>query len=413
MAKEEFEQEVHARHEAELEMARLKQQIVEQASKLATMTSEKRREEHLQRRSQEVKSSLQGMERDLAKLTVERDLTVAEVAELVAMQDGRADLMKDSHSAGTSAITRNLSVRLEGVKEKYRKEIDELTFERDALLIEIEELKQSREVFLEETAALNARNDELNEVLSQVSRQIDRANQDAARMQHMQASLRDPQGKGQGAGFLPFGKQNRHPNGSPSISSSNDTHFNLSTPVNQTSDPGHEMKVVKPEKIEPAPVVKKFKWMKPKLSDSAKNAGQNIASALPMGQSPPVPPKPSAPSPTPLQASQRNLSNEIVVREHLFQPFNVLRPTRCFACQKNMWGQSEVRCALCGQACHSKCLQNLPTSCNQPFSRGDEPTEPAGPSMFGKDLVEQAQLEQRSVPLVVEKCIQAVEALGE
>ncbi|CAD6899616.1 unnamed protein product [Tilletia laevis] len=104
----------------------------------------------------------------------------------------------------------------------------------------------------------------------------------------------------------------------------------------------------------------------------------------------------------------------MVVREHLFQPFNILRPIRCFACQKNMWGQSEVRCALCAQSCHSKCLQNLPTSCLRPYSGpgGGEPAEPSGPSMFGRDLIEQAAAEGRDVPIIVEKCVAAVESSG-
>lgn len=108
-------------------------------------------------------------------------------------------------------------------------------------------------------------------------------------------------------------------------------------------------------------------------------------------------------------------NGEIVVKEHLFIPYGILRPTRCFACQKNMWGQSETKCSLCNQVCHIKCLQSLPTSCNQPFTRSDDVTvEYSGPSMFGRALIEQVQSEEadRKTPLVVEKCIQAVENLG-
>lgn len=453
MAKQDFHAEVQARHEAELEMAALKRQLVEQASKLTSMATERKQQEHLQNRSKEVRSTLQGMERDLAKLTVERDLTVAEVAELVALQDGSSPLPKDmklnpESAAGTgNSLTRNLSVRLEGVKEKYRKEIDELTFERDALLIEIEELKQSKEVFLEETHALNARNDELNTILSQLTRRVDIANQSHGLPKPPPVPtssgggrLGSSQGNGGGFGFG-FGKQHHHNKGlaSPTPGGGGNSDQNGIYP-NPGSDPASldttVQRAFKPEKIEPAPTAKKFKWMKPKLTESAKS----VASALPMGHSPPVPPKsagsansssmgpqgsnqnaslnPSnaANQQAGLQVSSspaRASSNEIVVREHLFQSFNVLRPIRCFACQKNMWGQSEVRCALCGQACHQRCLQNLPTSCNQPFSRGDENLEPVGPSMFGKDLVEQVAFEGSEIPLVVEKCIQAVETLGE
>ncbi len=130
---------------------------------------------------------------------------------------------------------------------------------------------------------------------------------------------------------------------------------------------------------------------------------------------PPVPPKgPGLGASTGATAMTRATSHDVVVREHLFQPFNVLMPTRCFACQKNMWGQSEMRCALCTQVCHSRCLQNLPVSCNQPYTRPEEgqADHVAGPSMFGRSLTEQAAHEGRDVPVIVEKCIQAVEAFG-
>lgn len=429
MAKEEFEQEVNARHEAELEMARLRRQLAEQALKLATANSEKRQHEQLERRSQDVKASLKGMERDLAKLTVERDLTVAEVAELVALQDGTAGSspstrssangVRSSTSTVDAAITQNLASRLEAVKSRYRKEIDELTIERDSLLIEIEELKQSKELFLEEAQSLNAKNEELNTMLGQLNRKIELAAQSRDQLPPLPALPRDltssspaaAQKSSGGVGFS-FGSRHKHvhkhtphnasisSHDAPPSSAGYDT-ISVDTAVQQ---------VIKPGKVEPAPVVKKFKWMKPKLSESTK---ANVFPAQ-AGSVPPVPPKgtgmSSAASAT---AMTRATSHDVVVREHLFQPFNVLRPTRCFACQKNMWGQSEMRCALCAQVCHSRCLQNLPVSCNQPYTRSEEgQADNVGPSMFGRSLTEQAAHEGRDVPLIVEKCIQAVEAFG-
>ncbi|PWZ03747.1 RhoGAP-domain-containing protein [Testicularia cyperi] len=430
MAKEEFEHEVNARHEAELEMARLKRQLAEQALKLASANSEKRQQEQLERRSQDVKASLQGMERDLAKLTVERDLTVAEVAELVSLQDGSAVSSANLITAD-SAITKSLATRLEAVKARYRKDIDELTLERDALLIEIEELKQSKDLFLEEAQSLNAKNDELNAVLAQLNRKVELASQAANAREQLPPLPRYnkdlPQQLGQqhqhqsstssskGAGAFGFGSRTRpiqkNTIGTPSISS----HDNApnSAGLDSISVDTAVQQVIKPEKIEPAPVVKKFKWMKPKLSDTSK---ANIL----LSNVPPVPPKAGGVvgSTTALVAGGPNgmtraTSNDLVVREHLFQPYNVLRPTRCLACQKNMWGQSEMRCSLCTQVCHSRCLQSLSFSCNQPYARPeDAQLEPAGPSMFGRELTEQASQESRDVPMIVEKCIQAVEAFG-
>lgn len=433
MAKEEFEHEVNARHEAELEMACLRRQLAEQALKLAAANSERRQQEQLERRSQDVKASLKGMERDLAKLTAERDLTVAEVAELVALQDGTAGLSpltvspsngtRSSTGAVDAAITQNLTSRLEAVKSRYRSEIDELTLERDSLLIEIEELKQSKELFLEEAQSLNAKNEELNTVLGQLNRKVELAAHTRDQLPALPAMPKDLSSSTKGSSGHGFGFGSRHKN----VHKHTAHNASISSHEAPPSSAGYDtisvdtavQQVIQPGRVEPAPVVKKFKWMKPKLSEATKAN----AHAPQSGVVPPVPPKGaglgsgggggSSSGSSSVAAMARATSHDVVVREHLFQPFNVLRPTRCFACQKNMWGQSEMRCAVCTQVCHSRCLQNLPVSCHQPYMRPDEGhAESGGPSMFGRLLTEQAAQEARDVPLIVEKCIQAVEAFG-
>lgn len=541
-AKTEFEQQVHAREEAELQMLKLKQQLSEQASKLTSVAKQEQRNERMARRSKDVKSSLEDMTRDLAKLTVERDMTVAEVAELIAMQDGRAPLPPsksppltqgpagdDSSSSSTSnkALQSRLSVRLDGVKAKYRKEISDLTNQRDELLLEIEDLRQSRDVYLEETEALNTRNEELNLLLSKLQSRVESLTAAEYAAQAARDSMTSTASKSSparppsnlaapgGGGAAPsaskgswFGGRSKqsssssssnHQHNTSSISSARDlpgyldrtpsaaggttttasSSLGIDTDATSMSSgargglalPPHQAVMARAEAAAAAAAAmtttssaaaKKFKWMKA----GAKSAGQGIASALPGVHSPPVPPKTAgslggvgstAGVNGGMGASSSGitngagsgggsalpLGNEVVVREHLFQPFNVLRPTRCFACQKNMWGQSEVRCALCGQVCHSKCLQSLSISCNQPYLGAagggaggaglgilDAGVNGGGdgsvaPTVFGRSLVEQVASEGRTpdsssssspqpllVPLLVEKCIAAVEANG-
>ncbi|CAO1614360.1 unnamed protein product [Sympodiomycopsis kandeliae] len=474
-AKTEFEQQVHAREEAELEMLVLRQKLSDQATKLTAFAKQERQQEMLATRSHNTRLSLEDMSKNLAKLTVERDMTAAEVAELIALQEGQHKAAgKDIAAEETTgkALQSRLSVRLDGVKARYRKEIADLTDQRNELLMEIEDLKQSRDVYLEETEALNTRNEELNVILSQLSSRVEAltAAETAGRSGTSATSSSNSNSTGSARGGFGFGfgggKTKNH-GGSPSISSTQENLLGSSsghsvadsdTTASSFSRGGINLQsqaaaIARAEALSaaasannaPQPAqAKKFKWMKP----MAKSAGQGLASALPIGQSvPPLPPKnvPSSapaiggthglPPPQPhlqqqaliqqhiqqqqqqqhlqQQQQQREQSLDMIVREHNFAPFNVLRPTRCFSCQKNMWGQSEVRCSTCGQICHSKCLPSLTISCSQPYLRGDEGApEPAGPSMFGRSLVEQALDESRDVPLIVEKCIQAVEANG-
>lgn len=441
-AREEYEQEVKARYDAEAEMLNLKREIHLQASKLAEMGAEKKQQEHLYKRNNEIKSSIDHMEKELANLRIERDLHAAEVAELSAA--------RQSDGLDDGVMEQNLISRLQSVKERYRGDIHKLIRERDELLLDVEEMRQTREVFLQEAQDLNARNDELNGVLVKLQQRIDHAQAAeklaAAKSREHQAQHNVHGSRGQAPGFVfGFNKNSKPSSSAASTSTAVDSHHG------GVSEPHEGLTVAAPvpiAKAEAAP--KKFKWMKGAKSsglEPVRNGGN--VNGVP-GVSPPVPPKPLTTSHqvnvsqaqlSPRQkhelihdknnthtsshhykASQDQHSNsangvsngEIVAKEHLFQPFNILRPVRCFACQKNMWGQSEMKCNFCHQVCHVRCLHSLPTSCNQPYTRHEEVTEPSGPSMFGRRLVEQMQSEgaDRTIPLVVEKCVQAVEKDG-
>jgi len=485
-ARDEYEQEVQARYDAESEMLSLKRQLHLQATKLTEMTTVRKQQEKLQGKSHLVKDSIQSMERDLTKLTVERDLTVAEVAELIALQDGRNLPL----NGNKESIKRSLALRLEGVKDRYRQELNDTLAERDALLIEIEELRQSRDVYAEETQALNSRNEELNATLALLNRRVEHAQIGSSSVGHRANQQHTPlpgipgrpnaaQVGGASAFGFGFGKQSRQTSGAHSNSTSTTAVDSIGSSLNSHSvlpvEHGGTIARVAPVPVTKAEAVpKKFKWKKTtKLTaETARNAGQQLANGLQgvINPSPPVPPKAPSQQSSPYahntapslqqqqQQQQQHLqqqqhpqqtqqhpqhhhqnsssqhqsnssdqtlspsgysngtstNGEVVVKEHLFQPFSVLRPMRCFACQKNMWGQSEMKCSLCNQVCHVRCLQSLPTSCNQPFTRSDEVSDYNGPSMFGRSLAEQVQSEgpDRITPLVVEKCIQAVEKMG-
>ncbi len=84
MAADEYEREVALRLEAEAEVARLRAQIHDKNARLSVITMDERRQANLQRRSKDLATNLNGLEKDISKLKTERDVTLAEVQELQA-----------------------------------------------------------------------------------------------------------------------------------------------------------------------------------------------------------------------------------------------------------------------------------------------------------------------------------------
>jgi hypothetical protein len=84
VAGEEYDKEVAMRRELEAEVTRLKAQVHTQTARLSVISGDERRQETLKRRSQDLASSLSGLERDISRLRAQRDMSVAEVEELQA-----------------------------------------------------------------------------------------------------------------------------------------------------------------------------------------------------------------------------------------------------------------------------------------------------------------------------------------
>lgn len=123
---------------------------------------------------------------------------------------------------------------------------------------------------------------------------------------------------------------------------------------------------------------------------------------------------------------------------HSFQPMSFLRPVKCGACGDKIWARSEYRCDCCGFSSHSRCLSKVPQNClsastsnldltseyfhsttslsNYGSSHEKTPTPAkksvSESSMFGSDLTERVQMENQTVPVIVDACIKAVEARG-
>ena len=84
VAQTEYDAELKARRQAEAEVTRLRVLLSGQAVRLTAISGESKRQEAQRKMSREMSDSLSLLERNLSKLKVERDMTLAEMEELSA-----------------------------------------------------------------------------------------------------------------------------------------------------------------------------------------------------------------------------------------------------------------------------------------------------------------------------------------
>ncbi|KAF7315358.1 Signal transducer [Mycena indigotica] len=358
VAQTEYDSELKARREAEAEVTRLRVLVSGQAARLTALSGESRRQELHQQLSKELHDNLSDLEHDVSKLRVEREMALAEVEELSATK-------QTSQEARPKNLGRSLTMRLDSIKKQYQRDLIPLKEERESLAREIMELKGVRDVFLEETTVLNARNEELAQLSAQYARRM---------VPVPETPSKTPQS-------TPF---------RPQHSTQHSAHLlTMMTPQAAASTSSLDnLKVqVRPDLDAPTPSKGRqvFKWPGSRTKEPS--------AALP--------PPPEPPKPKPQTA-------------HNFQQLSVLRFTRCDHCGDKMWG-SQLRCTSCNISVHVRCVNHVQVACSLHADGG--PEEDLPPSMFGRDLIEQVHADavkggDRQTPVIVEKCIEAVETLA-
>ncbi|KAI7856395.1 hypothetical protein BDC45DRAFT_503850 [Circinella umbellata] len=93
---------------------------------------------------------------------------------------------------------------------------------------------------------------------------------------------------------------------------------------------------------------------------------------------------------------------------HNFTQTRFLRPTKCDVCNEKIWRVSELKCQDCGYISHFRCMHNVSVSCTGKINPDGTKHE----AMFGNDLAAQVLSENRTIPKIVVKCIEAVETRG-
>lgn len=299
-------------------------------------------------------------------------------------------------------------MRLDNIRNQYQRDLMPLTQQRETLAREIAELKAVRDVFLEETTALNARNEELAQLSAVYARRMDSL-PEAPTKAYETTPRRDsldrlrPQQSSQTTHILPH-----------SVSSSTASSSTLSDESSET----RYFKPPKPDMENPTPSKGKFrKWPGSKAKD---------------------------PFPLPSVSDGKGKTR----LEHNFQQLSVLRFARCDHCGDKMWG-SQLRCTgivhvppiqtsasltFLEPVAHPSMYDALlmfnhlvrtriatgtnlnPYVCTITLYYFLKLNATPAPSLFGRDLAEQVRADskdgERQVPVIVEKCIDAVEALG-
>ncbi|TDL26247.1 RhoGAP-domain-containing protein [Rickenella mellea] len=399
VAQEEYDKELSARRTAEAEVSRLRVELSGQTARLTAMSGDDRRRELQQQMTKELSDNLGDLERDVSKLRVERDMTLAEVEELSASKR-LANVLKITVSSNLSLssspiateapaanLSRSLTMRLDNIKRQYQKDLIPLTQQREVLMREILELKEARDIFLEETTVLNARNEELAELNAQYERRLDL-------LQPTDRKVTPPQ------------------NVTPpkSMDTSKSRQGGVLAPAISTTSTTSSGTLIE-DNLDLRPPVKQQK------SDSSDSAGQQRPRGIGirwMGNK-----ANKELSPLPQIFDIQKPKSRV---EHAFQQLSVLRFARCDHCGDKMWG-SQLRCSTCNIAVHVRCVNNVQASCAHESSstsreESSAPAAPLPPSMFGRNLIEQVLADSatkgglRTVPVIVEKCIDAVEALG-
>ncbi|KAH9839288.1 RhoGAP-domain-containing protein [Rhodofomes roseus] len=376
VAQTEYDRELKARRDAEAEVTRLRILLSGQAARLSAISGETKRQEAQKQLSEELSNNLSSLGRSVSQLKVERDMTLAEVEQLSASKSSNTPVEGED---GAASLGRALSMRFDNIKNKYQTELVPLTEQREALMREITVLRASRDAYLEETTALNARNEQLAQLNSQYVRRIEAAGFDS--------TIAKPEA---GAGDGGYDRARQIQNLSSSVTSST-----VALSDEGSTETSKFIKISKPESGDshalPTKMAPKFlKW--PGHKTTKENGPPTTWSDAP-------------------KVTGR--------KEHVFQQVSVLRVARCDHCGDKMWG-SQFRCTSCNIAVHTRCLQHVHLPCTQQSGQGrDEPSLPPAPlppSMFGRDLIEQIQSESkdepRLIPVIVEKCVEAVDALA-
>jgi regulator of replication initiation timing len=208
-----------------------------------------------------------------------------------------------STDLGVTNLGRSLTKRLENIRHEYQRELIPLHEQKETLKREISELKGVRDVFLEETTVLNARNEELAQLNAVYAHRIEHAAPPETPSKSSHESYETPR------------SQQSHSQPSPVVAPPLSASTSASSTIyDENQEPRLRAPRTEHEYMTTPAKGNKFKWpgMKKEMANSP--------------------------------ASFSDTTKGKAHIEHNFQQLSVLRFTRCDHCGDTLWG-SQLRCA--------------------------------------------------------------------
>ncbi|KAF9945704.1 hypothetical protein BGZ70_003663 [Mortierella alpina] len=395
------------------------------------------------------------IEKDLLGMDIEAMNEELKAKEMALTTNGSGKL-----DASPSTPNPRMSTHHEFMKQAYQGEVKALQEQKERLQLEIQTFMEQRDGVLDEMQVLSVRNAELSTINNDMMREMQgRSSKSTPTAAAASGSML--------SSFTGKMRKTRHPSGGHQeaksgapVSGSGDSTLSFTSHHSDEARSQHgvasrsrrdevQEDIFGEEQVTP----KKFNWKKGTMNtmnSGVKNVGamfgkllvENPSNSLEVpgsrngqmysdngssnGQV--LPPTTSRSGSS---SSETRSFNGRFPEQHFFVQYNYLKPTRCECCDDKIWGR-EYRCRGCGFQVHGRCSHEVSSGCSGKLKDSDSSSarnitpsggsshgfpsspspSPSRPVMFGNNLLDQLELEQRAIPMVVERCIEAVDERG-
>ncbi|KAF7727405.1 hypothetical protein EC973_007569 [Apophysomyces ossiformis] len=371
VVKEGFCVEVAARREAENTVAKLKRELslYQQAGVMGTTEFSTYAKTEIAQLTQTVAQ----LEKTCNDLRTKRDDLMNEIHDVT--KDYRE--MAESHKSSDAVYEKLLEV--------YHQELASVRLDIDTVKTSYTKLVKTRDEIITEMIMLNTKNAELTSLNNDLSRRVTEREREAVAVMAATRFLSDDEDGKVGSN-----------NGNDSIAS----------PLSP-EPPGSARRITLKDAFAGTEAPRSFKFRRNRSRSGSKSKKNNTTSKEDNGLIS-IPYDSSRPADAAASSQDSPCINR--VGGHNFIQTKILRPLKCEACGEKMWRANELKCQG-KKSREGKGESDPPTKGAwvkiQPKQAVNTPL-----AIFGNELAKQVQSENGTIPLVVEKCIDAVEARG-